>query len=145
MSRASTEWTKWAQKLTGPHFAYFQTQLTKYNAVRFEPSLPEDAAARQLVREAHVAQAEIGFVESLRKAIAPQTADIPSDVDGFIAWFEQLKLKGPGSTRSSVLPGPLTIPLWSRCETSNVAFFALTFLPPQSISIGPFATTKSSP
>ena len=35
MNQVSTEWTKWAQKLTGPHFAHFQTQLTKYNAARF--------------------------------------------------------------------------------------------------------------
>jgi hypothetical protein len=96
MNQVSTEWTKWAQKLTGPHFAHFQTQLTKYNAARFEPGLPEEAPADLLVREAQVAQAEIAFIETLRKAIATQTADIPSDVEGFIAWFEQLKETGPG-------------------------------------------------
>jgi hypothetical protein len=63
-----------------------------------------------LVREAHIAQAEITFVESLRKAIARQTADIPSNVDGFIAWFEQLKLTGPGQ-------GDPLFP-WLACEAT---------------------------
>jgi hypothetical protein len=110
MKRVSNEWTKWAKNLTGPHFAHFQTQLTKYNAVRFEPGLPEESSAHQLVREAHIAQAEITFVESLRKAIARQTADIPSNVDGFIAWFEQLKLTGPGQ-------GDPLFP-WLACEAT---------------------------
>jgi hypothetical protein len=35
-------------------------------------------------------------VEAQRQAIACPTADIPSDVDGFIAWFEHLKQAGPG-------------------------------------------------
>jgi hypothetical protein len=64
--------------------------------MRFQPGLPEDAPADQLMREARVAQAEIAFIETLRQAIAPLTARIPSDVEGFIAWFEQLKETGPG-------------------------------------------------
>ena len=43
-----------------------------------------------------MARAEIEFVESLRRAIAPLTADIPPMSDGFIAWFERLKDTGPG-------------------------------------------------
>jgi Iron-containing redox enzyme len=90
------DWTKWGGELTGPRFVEFQTALTKYNATRFDPGLPDEAPADQLPRESRVAAAEVTFVEALRKAIAPQTTAIPSDVDGFIEWFERLKERGPG-------------------------------------------------
>src|SRR5947207_2192532 len=96
MHRRTIEWTRWASELTGPRFAQFQTELAEYNAGRFRPSLPEETPPDQPVRECRVAQAEITFVESLRKAIAPRTGNIPSDVDGFIDWFERLKESGPG-------------------------------------------------
>ena len=89
-------WTRWAGELNGPRFAEFQTGLTKYNAIRFQPGLPEEAPQDQIMREALVANAEFAFVESLRRAIAPLISDIPSDVDGFISWFERLKDFGPG-------------------------------------------------
>jgi hypothetical protein len=96
MRRERLAWIKGAAEITGPRFAEFQTQLTKYNAARFLPSLPEDVADGQISTEAAVAEAEIRFIETLRRTIAPLTADIPSDVDGFIAWFERLKETGPG-------------------------------------------------
>ena len=96
MRADSLAWTRGAAELTGPQFAAFQTALTKYNAGRFEPGLPEEIDDSQIDREARVAKAEITFVESLREAVAPLTADIPNDVDSFIAWFENLKATGPG-------------------------------------------------
>ena len=89
-------WTRSAGELTGPRFAEFQTALTKYNATRLQPGLPEDASSTELARQQTVLSAEIEFIEAQRNAIAPLTADIPSDTDGFLAWFEQLKLTGPG-------------------------------------------------
>jgi heme oxygenase-like protein len=96
MRRERADWTRWAADLSGPRFAQFQSELTKYNAQRFKPGLPDDVPENQIVRDAQIAAAEIVFVESLRRAIAPLTSDIPSDVDGFIAWFERLKHSGPG-------------------------------------------------
>jgi len=96
MRRERADWTRCAADLTGDGFAHFQRELTKYNAERLKPALPEDAPASEIVRDAKIAAAEIAFVESLRKAVAPLTSDIPSDVDGFIAWFERLKHAGPG-------------------------------------------------
>jgi hypothetical protein len=90
------DWMRRASELTGHGFIRFQVNLAKYNASRFEPGLPEDAPSEQVRVEACIAEAEIAFVEALRKAIALQTADIPSDVDGFIAWFERLRESGPG-------------------------------------------------
>lgn len=96
MQNRGLDWTKCASELTGRHFAEFQIALTKYNAGRFEASLPEEASALQLKRELRVAEAEIDFVEALREAIAPLATCIPSDVEGFIGWFEALKNSGPG-------------------------------------------------
>jgi hypothetical protein len=96
MSVARLGWTRWAGELEGPRFAEFQTELTRFNAERFQPSLPEDRAENDLAREAAVARAEHTFVEALRKAISPLTRDIPADTDKFIAWFERLKDTGPG-------------------------------------------------
>jgi hypothetical protein len=96
MSAARFGWTRWADQLEGPRFAEFQVGLTRYNAARFQPGLPEEAAENELARETAVAQAEMAFIEALRGAVAPITADIPEDVDGFIAWFERLKETGPG-------------------------------------------------
>ena len=96
MSSERFEWTRWAAELSAPRFATFQTELTKYNALRFQPGLPEEASPDQIMRQSLVANAEIAFIESLRRAIASFTADIPAEVDGFIAWFERLRESGPG-------------------------------------------------
>lgn len=96
MKPLSIDWTKGAHKLTGAPFTTFQTELTKYNAQRFEPRLPEEASPRDIETEARVAQAEIAFIETLRKAVSPLTRNIPSDARGFVAWFEELKETGPG-------------------------------------------------
>ena len=39
---------------------------------------------------------EGGFVEELRAAVVSEAAEVPTDPDGFIAWFEHLKHSGPG-------------------------------------------------
>ena len=91
-----TDWTKSAANVEGPHFAKFQTALAKYNETRLDPGLPEETERDQVAQEARVAAAEIAFVEKLRKTIAPITKSIPSDADGFVAWFERLKEHGPG-------------------------------------------------
>src|ERR1051326_7639005 len=96
MRRERADWTRCAADLTGPGFARFQRELASYNAQRFRPGLPEEVPANQIIRDAKIASAEVAFVESLRKAIVPLTSDIPSGVDGFIAWFERLKHSGPG-------------------------------------------------
>ena len=43
-----------------------------------------------------MAQAEVIFIETQRRAIAPFVADIPSGTDAFMAWYEGLKQTGPG-------------------------------------------------
>jgi hypothetical protein len=96
MELRDTDWRAFAAHINGPGFARFQRELTRYNRRRLEPSLP-DPNWRDLVRdEGRVAEAEGDFVEAMRKEIAPLVADIPVDVELFIAWFERLRDNGPG-------------------------------------------------
>ena len=43
-----------------------------------------------------MARLEGGFLEELRASVSAEAARAPTDVDGFIAWFENLKETGPG-------------------------------------------------
>jgi hypothetical protein len=90
------EWTRYAAELTGPGFALFQRELTRFNHRRLEPLLPEPGWRSDLRRESLVLEAEREFVEAVRREIAPLGADIPDTVDAFIAWFERLRAHGPG-------------------------------------------------
>ena len=38
------------------------------------------------------------FIEAARAEVAENAADAPSDVEGFIGWFEALKTEGPGQS-----------------------------------------------
>lgn len=96
MKNRSLEWTKLAAERAGPGFARFQTELTKFNARRLTPSLPEAASGEDLDAECQVMGAELAMLEALRREIAPFVADVPEDVDAFIAWFERLRDIGPG-------------------------------------------------
>ena len=70
MADGAPEWTSFAPELTGPRFIEFQMRLTAYNADRFKPGLPEEAASQEPGLEHRVASAEVAFVEAQRKAIA---------------------------------------------------------------------------
>jgi hypothetical protein len=89
-------WTEVAAELEGPRFAQFQVSLARFNARALEPRLPTDDWRDELAALALVARAESEFIEALQARISPLTADIPQDVDGFIAWFERLRETGPG-------------------------------------------------
>ena len=74
----------------------FQQQLARWNRERLSPAFPTGDWQSQITRDATLLRLEGGFVEELRAEIAAQAAEAPSDPDGFIAWFEELKQKGPG-------------------------------------------------
>src|SRR3954453_19329047 len=88
--------TSAATKLQGADFARFQRELTKFNSHRFQPVLSSAAWRQELVDEACVARAEGEFIEVTRREIAPLVANVPRDVDAFVAWFEELRENGPG-------------------------------------------------
>ena len=96
MPTADMKWTKKASDFEGPSFATFQTELAKYNGRQLNPALPSANWRDDIAAEAKVALAEVEYVEAVRKEIAPLVADIPDDVDGFVAWYEDLKETGPG-------------------------------------------------
>lgn len=96
MTMSPSGWIGGATDLKGPRSFEFQSELTRYNAQRFRPGLPEEAAEDQLSRERAVAAAEIDWLETLRGQISSLTTGIPDDPDAFLGWFESLKETGPG-------------------------------------------------
>jgi hypothetical protein len=74
----------------------FQRGLAHWNRERLEPGFPSDDWQRTLERDTRMTRLEGAFLEELRAEIADEAAAAPTDVDGFIAWFENLKEVGPG-------------------------------------------------
>jgi hypothetical protein len=82
--------------MSGPGFALFQRELTRCNRQRLEPSLPHADWRDEVEMASVLLTAESEFVEAVRREVAPLVSAIPQDVDGFIAWFEDLRDTGPG-------------------------------------------------
>ena len=74
----------------------FQQQLAHWNRERLSPQYPTEEWQRQIARDAAMLRLEGGFVEELRQEIMEEAAEAPTDVDGFVEWFEALKENGPG-------------------------------------------------
>jgi hypothetical protein len=74
----------------------FQQGLARWNHERLAPAFPESGWHEALERDARMLRLEGDFIEELRAEIAPEAAAAPTDVEGFIAWFEDLKETGPG-------------------------------------------------
>ena len=74
----------------------FQRRLAQWNRERLAPQLPTAAWQEQLAVDATMLRLEGGFVEQLRQDIVAEAAEVPSDPDGFVAWFESLNEFGPG-------------------------------------------------
>jgi hypothetical protein len=89
-------WTVDATALHGPAFVRFQAELAKYNGPQLEPHLPGENWREEIDDYAQVSHAEGAYLEAVRLEISPLLGDIPSEVDRFIDWFEDLKETGPG-------------------------------------------------
>ncbi|WBQ19144.1 iron-containing redox enzyme family protein [Sphingobium yanoikuyae] len=74
----------------------FQRGLAHWNRERLAPQFPHGDWRAALERDTRMLRLETAFLEELRIEIADRAAQAPSDPDGFIAWFEQLKQDGPG-------------------------------------------------
>jgi hypothetical protein len=74
----------------------FQRGLAHWNRERLEPGFPTTDWQRVLDRDVRMQRLEGGFLEELREEVAAEAAAAPTDVEGFIAWFEELKQSGPG-------------------------------------------------
>ncbi|MCD2325193.1 iron-containing redox enzyme family protein [Sphingomonas sp. IC-56] len=74
----------------------FQRGLAHWNRERLEPGFPSDDWQRTFDRDLRMQRLEGAFLEELRAEVADEAAAAPTDVEGFIAWFENLKQVGPG-------------------------------------------------
>ena len=89
-------WTANAGQLEGPGFERFQVELANYNGRQLQPSFPNETWREDLDEYAQIKRAEGEYIEAVRREIGSLVADIPTQVDNFIDWFETLKQTGPG-------------------------------------------------
>lgn len=74
----------------------FQRGLAHWNRQRLEPGFPSQDWQREFERDVKMQRLEGAFIEELRADVIEQAARAPTDADGFIEWFEDLKASGPG-------------------------------------------------
>lgn len=74
----------------------FQRGLAHWNRERLEPGFPNQDWSRTFERDIKMQRLESGFLEELRAEVTDEAAQAPTDVEGFIQWFEELKNSGPG-------------------------------------------------
>jgi hypothetical protein len=74
----------------------FQQRLSSWNHRRLDPAKPYADWRRDLAEDHEMRQLEGFFVEAQREAVTDRANAAPTDVEGFIAWFEGLKETGPG-------------------------------------------------
>lgn len=74
----------------------FQRAIAHWNNSRLSPSVPHDGWQHEIDDEARMRRLEGGFIEELLGEVACRASAAPTDPDGFIAWFEDLKDSGPG-------------------------------------------------
>jgi len=74
----------------------FQRGLARWNRARLVPAFPDEGWLGAAERDERMRRQEGDFLDSLRAEVAAEAAAVPSDADGFIAWFEQLRETGPG-------------------------------------------------
>ncbi len=96
MTPHDLSWTETTADLQGPAFERFQLKLAKYNSRQLRPAFPTDAWRDELDEYATVTRAEGEYIEAVRQEIGPLVTDVPSGVDDFIDWFEELKETGLG-------------------------------------------------
>lgn len=87
--------------LSQPQFSQFLTDsfqrgLAHWNRERLRPGFPAADWQKILERDLRMARLEGGFLEELRGDVVERAAAAPTDPDGFVAWFEDLKQVGPG-------------------------------------------------
>lgn len=71
-------------------------RLTALNRERLSPGLPQEDWSRALARQSRLALDEGVFLENERAAVSERAAAAPTEAHAFAAWFDALKLNGPG-------------------------------------------------
>lgn len=76
--------------------APFQRSLAHWNRQRLTPATPTDDWAQAIDRDAKLLRLEGAFLQELCSEVAVRAANVPTDPEGFVAWFEDLNDTGPG-------------------------------------------------
>lgn len=71
-------------------------RLAHWNHERLSPEIPSPSWRDELQQEHQMRLLEGAWVESFRTQVADRVAEVPTDPEGFVAWFEALKETGPG-------------------------------------------------
>jgi hypothetical protein len=74
----------------------FQRALATWNRARLAPGFPSGDWQKKLEEDHRMLRLEGAFIEELRAAAKSRAANAPTDVDGFLGWFEDLIDSGPG-------------------------------------------------
>lgn len=74
--------------------------MTAWNRRRLAPTCGSEAWVSELEDDHGWRLREGDFIEQERRGVAKRAAEAPTDVDGFVAWFEGLKDNGPGQKES---------------------------------------------
>ena len=96
-----------------------QLALARFNARRLEPQFPVASWSDDIAADCEFLRLEGGFVEDLRRHVAPLVANVPVQPDAFIAWFEDLRETGPGQG-DALFPWLATQASLSRSEERRV-------------------------
>jgi hypothetical protein len=73
-----------------------QLSLNRLNERRFNPRFPSPNWKDEIEEMAQLQIVEGQFLEASRSRILERAADAPTDARGFVEWFEDLKINGPG-------------------------------------------------
>jgi hypothetical protein len=73
-----------------------QRSLAGWNHRRLSPGLPGPDWELKLARDHQMLRLEGSFLEALRAEISVGAGAVPTDWQGFLAWFEELQQSGPG-------------------------------------------------
>ena len=74
----------------------FQRGLAHWNHQRLAPRFPDECWYGTHEHDAKMQQRERQFLQALRDSVFARASDAPTDADSFVAWFENLRLSGPG-------------------------------------------------
>ncbi len=89
-------WLRGVHQLQGFGFERFQMALAEYNGRQLEPGFPREDWREEADFHARVIVAEGEYLDAARGEISQLVANVPTDEDGFIAWYEDLRVTGPG-------------------------------------------------
>ncbi len=76
----------------------FHRRMARWNNRRLAPATPHAGWQDDAREDAEMILLEGAFVERMRQDAQPWLKDLPTDVDGFVAWFENLQGNGPGES-----------------------------------------------